>query len=477
MYAISTWLFLRGLGLIYLAAFISLGVQVAGLIGRRGILPAEPWLEEMNTHYGRRRFLRLPTLCWLGAGDAVLRALCWTGAALAIVLVAGVAPVPTLALLWGLYLSLFNVCGVFLGYQWDVLLLETGFLAIWLAPLDLLPQWPPSAEPHPIALGLAWWLLFRLMFSSGVAKLRSGDPTWRDLTALTYHYETQPLPAPLAWYAHQLPRWVHRLSCASMFAIELVVPFLFFAPPPVSYAAAGLTAVFMLLIMATGNYCFFNLLTLALCVLIVDDRVWRTILPAGGASSAVWPSWVVVPAAALLLLLSIRPVVSLFWRRVRWPHSLARVLAWLDPFRLVGGYGLFAVMTTTRPEIVIEGSEDGMSWKPYEFRWKPGDVARPPRYCIPHQPRLDWQLWFAALSSWEREPWFIALLARLLEHSRPLLALLRSNPFPDRPPRYVRAMLYRYRFTTRAERRATGVWWSRELIGPYCPVLKAQDLG
>jgi hypothetical protein len=477
MYAISTWLFLRALGLIYVAAFISLGVQVAGLIGPRGILPAEPWLEEVHAKYGRSRFLRLPTLCWLGGGDRVLRALCWTGAALGSVLVVGVAPALTLALLWGLYLSLFNVCGVFLGYQWDVLLLETGFLAIWLAPLDLLPQWPPSTEPHPIALGLAWWLLFRLMFSSGIVKLKSGDPTWRDLTALTYHYETQPLPAPLAWYAHQWPRWIQRLSCAVMFAIELVVPFLFFAPPPVSYAAAGLTAALMLLIMATGNYCFFNLLTLALCVLIVDDEIWRALLPTGSASSAAWPSAVVVPVAALLFLLSIRPVVHVFWRQVRWPRPLARVLASLEPFRLVSGYGLFAAMTTTRPEIIVEGSEDGAAWKPYEFRWKPGDIGRPPRYCIPHQPRLDWQLWFAALSSWEREPWFIAFLARLLENSRPVLALLGSNPFPDRPPRYVRALLYRYRYTTRAERRATGVWWIRELIGPYCPVLKAQDPG
>jgi len=246
-------------------------------------------------------------------------------------------------------------------------------------------------------------------------KLRSGDPTWRALTALTYHYETQPLPTPLAWLAHHLPPWFHQMSCALMFVIELPVPFLMLASPPVSYIAGVLTIALMLLVMATGNYCFFNLLAIALSLLLFDDAVWRHVLPAGATVSSRWPWWALVPMAFVLLVLSVRRVVYLFGRDVSWPRSLERLFAWLEPFHLVSGYGLFAVMTTTRPEIIVEGSDDGATWKPYEFKWKPDDPTRPPRYCMPHQPRLDWQMWFAALGDYRRYPWFIAFLARLLE--------------------------------------------------------------
>jgi lipase maturation factor 1 len=470
-YVISDWLFLRALGVIYLAAFISLGVQVTGLIGRHGILPARIFLDDLKSVLGRARFVALPTLCWFHDGDGFLRFLCWGGAGLSILLIAGVAPVLTLTLLWACYLSLLNVSRVFLGYQWDVLLLETGFLAIWLAPPELLPHWPPHAAPHPIALSLARWLLFRLMFSSGVVKLRSGDETWRTLTALTYHYETQPLPTRLAWLAYQLPTWMHKVSCALMFLIELPVAFLMLAPPPVCYVAGVLTIALMLLIMATGNYCFFNLLAIALSLLLFDDTVWRQVLPAGATISSTWPWWVLGPMAFVLLVLSVHRVVYLFDRDVPWPRPLARLFAWLEPFHLVSGYGLFAVMTTTRPEIVIEGSDDGAAWKAYEFKWKPGDPTRPPRYCMPHQPRLDWQMWFAALGDYRRSPWFVAFLARLLENARPVVDLLRINPFHAAPPRYVRATVYRYQFSNLATRRATGEWWRRERLGLYCPVL------
>jgi hypothetical protein len=470
-YVISDWLFLRALGVIYFAAFISLGVQVKGLIGRHGILPAVIFLDDLKTVLGRARFVALPTLCWFNDGDGFLRFLCWGGAALSILFIAGVAPVLTLTLLWACYLSLLNVSRVFLGYQWDVLLLETGFLAIWLAPLELLPHWPPHAAPHPIALWLARWLLFRLMFSAGVVKLRSGDETWRTLTALTHHYETQPLPTRLAWLAHQLPAWMHKVSCALMFLIELPVAFLILAPPPVCYVAGVLTIALMLLIMATGNYCFFNLLAIALSLLVFDDGVWHRVLPGSAVESSSWPWWALLPLAAVLLVLSIRPVVYLFDRAVGWPRSLERLFAWLEPFHLVSGYGLFAVMTTTRPEIVVEGSDDGTTWKAYEFKWKPGDPTRSPRYCMPHQPRLDWQMWFAALGDYRTNSWFIAFLVRLLEHAQPVRTLLGHNPFPAAPPRFIRAVLYQYRFTNAAEHRKTGAWWQRERLRMYCPVL------
>jgi lipase maturation factor 1 len=452
-YAVSGWLFLRALGAIYFAAFVSLGVQVKGLIGRDGILPAEVFL-------GAK------------ASDRFLAALCWSGAALSVLLIAGVAPVASLVLLWVCYLSLLNVSRVFLGYQWDVLLLETGFLAIWLAPLELRAHWPPRAEPHVIALWLARWLLFRLMFSSGVVKLRSGDRTWRSLTALFYHYETQPLPTPLAWLAHQLPTWFHRTSCAMMFAIELPVALLILAPPPFCYVAGVLTIALMLLMMATGNYGFFNLLVIALSLLLFDDVVWGRVVPVGALASPGWPWWVLALPATVLLVLSVRPIVYLFDRAVSWPRPLERLFARLQPFHLVNGYGLFAVMTTTRPEIIVEGSDDGTTWTPYEFRWKPGDPKRRPRYCMPHQPRLDWQMWFAALGDYRMNPWFIAFLGRLLENAAPVIDLLARNPFPKAPPRYVRATLYRYRFNGIAARRATGEWWQREWIGLYCPVLR-----
>jgi hypothetical protein len=470
-YVISTWLFLRALGIIYLSAFISFGVQVTGLIGRKGIVPAEESLQEQRANLGILRFFVLPTLCWWKASDRFLKSLCWGGAALSVLLIAGVASIPVLILLWVFYLSLLNVSNVFLGYQWDALLLETGFLAIWMAPAGLLPEWPPQTEPNRIALWLAWWLLFRLMFSSGMVKLRSGDRTWQTRVALKHHYETQPLPTPLAWFAHQLPEWVHKASCAAMFVIELAVPFLYFMPAPICYVAGLLTIFLMLLIMATGNYCFFNLLTIALCLLVFDDAVWVRVFPWTVTAEPGLAWWTIAPLAVLVLL-SIRPMGYLFNRRVGWP-ALERFLNWLQPCHLVNAYGLFAVMTTTRLEIIIEGSADGRTWKPYEFKWKPGNLTGRLRYCMPHQPRLDWQMWFAALG--DLRSWFMNFLVGLLQNSPAVLGLLRTNPFPDAPPRFIRAVLYRYAFTDFATRRSTGALWHRELLGLYCPVLPLKE--
>jgi lipase maturation factor 1 len=329
----------------------------------------------------------------------------------------------------------------------------------------------------PLPLWLLRWLLFRLMFCSGVVKLASGDATWRALTALQFHYQSQPLPNPLAWLAHHAPAWWHTLSVLQMFAIELVVPFLIVAPRRFRIGAAAAFMVLQVAIALTGNYAFFNLLAVALCVLLLDDRAipsgWRSERrePVGRA----WPKAIVVVLAVVIGLLSAVQMTITFRQGRSLPRPLVAAYSWLAPFQVVNGYGLFAVMTTTRPEIVVEGSEDGVTWHAYELPWKPGDLARLPPVVAPHQPRLDWQMWFAALGDWEQNRWFLAFELRLLEASPPVLALLARDPFDGRRPKHVRALLYEYRFSTPEERRTDGSWWRREERGPYGPVISARD--
>jgi hypothetical protein len=469
-YVLASWLFLRLLGVIYLVAFASLGVQIPGLIGQNGLLPAVELLNGRR-HWGAARFWRWPTLCWWCNSDRGLVGLCWGGVVLSVLLIAGLAPVPVLVLLWALYLSLFTVGRLFLCYQWDILLLETGFLAIFLAPPEVVPRAPTAGSwsPPTLALWLCWWLLFRLMFWSGAVKVRSGDVTWRNLSALGFHYETQPLPTPLAWYAHQLPVVVHKASVAVVLAIELGAPFLIFAPAPWRYGAAGAFVILMVLIELTGNFAFFNLLGIALSLLLLDDRVWL----AGWRVFAEPPTLKVLPtpeisvalslgASIIIMVLSIDSVVRMFRTAIQWPGFLARFFDVLEPFHLVNSYGLFAIMTTWRPEIIVEGSNDGRDWQAYEFKWKPGDICRAPPFVAPHQPRLDWQLWFAALGVHVSNAWFERFLQKLKQGAPEVLALLAKNPFPDAPPRYLRSVQYDYHFTTRAERRDSGAWWRRE---------------
>ncbi|MFP3941663.1 MAG: lipase maturation factor family protein [Thermoanaerobaculia bacterium] len=482
-YALATWLFLRALGVVYLVAFASLAVQVRGLLGSRGVLPAGRLLASVREREGRRAYLALPSLLWLRSDDRALLAVCGAGVALSLLLTCGIAQVPALVGLYVLYLSLLSAAGPFLGYQWDALLLETGFLAIFAAPLDPLlgPALSPGgAEAHPLVRWLLYWLLFRVMFSSGLVKLRSGDPTWRSLTALDHHYQTQPLPHRGSWWAHQLPRPLQRLSTAGMFALELVVPFLVFAPPPWRWIAAGGTALLMLLVVLTGNYGFFNLLTVALCIPLLDDRVWAALLgpwaaagPGGvvgaGAAAATtgWPLWVLVPVAAVVGLLSLArfgPLAGL-----GRPPGLRPLARALDGFRIVNGYGLFAVMTTERPELTVEGSPDGREWRPYRFRWKAGPPEKPPRWAMPHQPRLDWQMWFEALRAGRPSGWFTLFLQGLLEGRREVLGLLAEDPFDGEPPRSVRAVVEDYRFTDVETRRRTGRWWTARPLGLHHP--------
>ncbi len=392
----------------------------------------------------------------------------------------GVLPVPALVVCWVFYLSLCGAGQDFLEFQWDMLLLETGFLAIFLAPVA---RWrlPTRLEAPSTARWLLLWLLFRLMFSSGFVKLASGDPNWKNLTALTYHYWTQPLPPWTAWFMAQDPIWFLKASCLVMFAVELGAPFLIVAPRRLRLFGAAAMAGLQAVIAATGNYAFFNLLTIALCVLLVDDSVFPRRARERAASGpnparGRWPRWALLPVGALVLLLSVVHFAGTLRLTVPWPGAVISVARAALPFRSVNNYGLFMVMTTSRPEIILEGSDDGAAWKPYEFRWKPGDVTRRPRFVAPHQPRLDWQMWFAALGTYDEQPWFVPFCARLLEGAPSVTRLLAKNPFPNAPPRYLRATVYEYRFTSRAERRATGAWWKREQKGLYLPVLSRELL-
>ncbi|MFQ5742330.1 MAG: lipase maturation factor family protein [Acidobacteriota bacterium] len=477
---LSRWIFLRCLGLIYLIAFASLRGQLPGLIGDHGILPAADYLVRIERQFGAGsgHFWYFPTLAWIRADDGFLQLLSSAGAALSLLVVIGAFTVPALVLLWVLYLSLLTVGQDFLAFQWDILLLEVGFLTIFLAPRQLRPHLSEETPPAPIFVWLSRLLLFRLMISSGAVKLLSGDPTWRNLTALTYHYETQPLPTPIAWYAHQLPAWFHQLSAAGIFAIELIAPLLFFGPRRLRFAAGGLTIFSQLLIAATGNYTYFNLLTIALCLLLFDDLFWSRFLPArawrairerGAAAWTTNASPARKAVTVLLLALSLIQLLGLLVGPGNLPYPLPNLYGLFSPLHIVNSYGLFAVMTTTRQEIIIEGSNDGETWSAYRFKYKPQDPRRALAWVAPYQPRLDWQMWFAALGNYRMNPWFINLGIRLLEGRHEVLRLLANNPFPDRPPLYVRASLYLYRFTDRATRRAEGTVWRRQYQGLYMP--------
>ena len=474
--AIALWLFLRAMGVIYLLAFASLGTQILGLVGSRGILPAQPWLTAVAQQVGPERYWLVPTLFWIRASDAWLLGVCVAGLALSTLLIADVAPTLVAALLWLGYLSFVSIGRDFLAFQWDNLLLEAGFLTILASPWRLRPGRPDPRAASPLVVWLLRWLLFRLMFSSGMVKLVSGDPTWRGLSALLAHYATQPLPTPLAWYAQQLPVWFHRVSCAAVFGVELIVPWMIFGPRPIRVAAGAILLGFQVLIALTGNYGFFNVLTMAFCLPLLDDGQWPARVRAWLAGSDAvkarsWPRAVVWPLAASIILISAVRVAGLFRLRGGWPRPVVAFVSAAEPLRVVNSYGLFAVMTTMRHEIVVEGSLDGTAWTPYVFRYKPGDPMTPPPVVAPHQPRLDWQMWFAALGSYRDNPWFLAFCQRLLEGSPSVPRLLAADPFHEHPPQYVRALVYDYHFTDWPTRRATGAWWRRELLGSYCPVL------
>lgn len=468
-YALVSWLFLRLLGGIYLAAFASLAVQIQGLVGRAGILPLDDYLAAARQALGATAYRVLPTLFWLNSSDTALISGAIAGMLLALLVVLDRWTRPALMGLFALYLSFVYAGQDFMSFQWDLLLLEAGFLAVFLTGGSRIVVW------------LYRWLIFRYLLLAGAVKLLSGDPTWRDLTALDYHFWTQPLPTPLAWYFSQLPHGLLVACTAATLAIELGCVFLIFLPRRPRAVAACAVLLFQTLILLTGNYNFFNLLSMALCIFLFDDASLRYWVPRWLAS---WverrkpqPGRVATTAATILALVVVPVGLDRVWNvftRSEIPGA-ATISSVVSPLLIVNGYGLFAVMTTLRPEIVIEGSADGRTWTEYVFAYKPGPLDRRPRWNIPHQPRLDWQMWFAALGGLNENRWFQSLMLRLLQGSPPVLALLDSNPFAERPPSYVRAILYEYRFADPREHAATGQWWVRRPLGLYFPPVSLPD--
>lgn len=472
-FVLSRALYLRALAVVHAIAFASFGVQVRGLIGAHGIVPANEWITAVREQLGGSAFLDAPTIFWWGAPNWALVSVCAAGVIAALLLFVGFAPRAMIAVLWALYLSLISVGAEFLSYQWDLLLLEASVMAFFLAPGGAWPERRGAPPPARWALALQGFLVFKLMVLSGIVKLQSGDPTWRHFTALDYHFWTQPLPTPLAVVADRAPELLKRAATFLMFGIELVVPWLiFFGRWPRRIAAAALVLL-QVMIASTGNYGFFNLLTAASCIPLVDDGIWRRAIPnrllhwtnlfhAGpvepraldklGLKEALFPV-----AGSFVLVLSIWVMASAVL-----PSARLRTL----PFESINTYGLFAVMTTTRPEIQVEGSVDGQSWRPYVFRFKPGPVDRMPAFVAPYQPRLDWQMWFAALGSCRQNPWFLRFQYRLLTAEPSVLELLETDPFHGERPKFVRAQLYQYR--------SGGHPWTRSFEGPYCPTLTLQ---
>lgn len=479
-FALSRRIFLRGLALVYAVAFLSFGVQAHGLVGSEGVLPASDLLEAAGERLGAAAFWRVPTLLWLDASDAAITGVWVVGVVASGALAIGFAPRALLGLLWLLYLSLASASQIFLSYQWDALLLEAGLLAIFLAPSGWRLRSRDDPGPSRAALWLERWLLFRLLFLSGAVKLVSGDPSWRDLTALTYHYWTQPLPTAWSPVFHELPLALHVASALGTFVLELAVPFLIFGRRTARLAAAAAIVLFQLAINISGNYGFFGFLTVVLCVLLIDDAVFhRPGRPGTGAApSAPGPSRARIGMTAVLFtgafLVTSAAALARLAPRHPFTGALRPVLAATAPLRSFNAYGLFAVMTRDRPEILLEGSRDGVRWETYDFPFKPDRPEQPPRFVPFHMPRLDWQMWFAALSSCARSPWVLSLQRRLLEGAGPVRALFADVPFPEDVPRYVRARLFRYRFAPASER-AEGRWWRREALGPYCPVLTLRD--
>jgi Lipase maturation factor len=480
-YWLTRFAILRLLGFVYCFAFLSAANQVVPLIGRHGLLPARVFLERVADQLGSRAAgaAALPSLFWIHLSDATLLGLAWLGLALSVAVLLGFANAIVMAALWVLYMSFVHVGQDWYGYGWEIQLLETGFLAIFLCPLlDARPF--PRRPPATPVIWLFRWLAFRVMLGAGLIKIR-GDPCWRDLTCLDYHFETQPIPNPLSPVFHFLPRVVHRAGVLFNFLAELVSPWLALGPRPLRHMAGGVMLLFQVTLILSGNLSFLNYLTIVPILACFDDSLLSRVLPRrivaraerAGAGAQASPAQRPVAVALTLLVaaLSIAPVANLLSARQIMNTSF-------DPLDLVNTYGAFGSVGRERYEIVFEGTRDaevgpGTPWQEYEFPCKPGDPMRRPCVAAPYQPRLAWQLWFAAMSDPEHYPWTLHLVWKLLNGDAGLLSLVERNPFPDAPPRWIRAELYRYRFARGGE--AGGAWWRRERVGTWLPPLSKDD--
>jgi hypothetical protein len=450
----------RGVAVIYLIAFVAAAAQFRALIGEHGILPVPRFLAGQS-------FWRAPSVFHLHYSDRLFAGVSWLGAALSAAIVAGAADLaplwaamPMWLALWVLYLSIVNVGQAWYAFGWESLLLETGFLLIFLGN--------DRVAPPVLTLWMARLLLFRVEFGAGLIKMR-GDPCWRNLTCLYYHHETQPMPGPLSWFFHHLPRPLHRIEVAGNHFAQLVVPFGLFAPQPVASVAATIIVVTQLWLVTSGNFAWLNWITIMLAFSAIDDSAVATILPIPAhttpSTPPLWFAALVIAFTGAVLFMSYWPVRNMVSSHQRMNMSF-------NPFHLVNTYGAFGAIGRVRREVVIEGTDEQRLtpqtvWKEYGFKGKPGAPRRLPRQWAPYHLRLDWLMWFAAISPGYAQQWLMPLLERLLRNYRPTLRLLRHNPFPDAPPRYVRAQLYQYRFTTPAELRRDRAWWHRTPIGPY----------
>jgi hypothetical protein len=455
-------------------------VQMDGLFLGGGIEPAAEGMQALRRYadsqdWGAfRRFYEVPTLAWISASDGFLTGLAVAGAVATVLLIADVAPALMLALAWLLYLSLVQVGGIFFQYQWDALLLESLFASIFIAPVRLLPRLRGDDEPALAGVWILRMLVFKLMFLSGAVKLLARDDTWTSLHALDVHFFTQPIPSWTAYYAHHLPHWLLAAALVITFIIELALPWFAFGPRRLRIAFGLGTMFLMLMIGLTGNYGFFNLLTFALALWCFDDAALRRLVPRRWRERTPDPArpperrlprvWRAGAAAAAVAILTLSAVH--FYRRLDRKSEFGQWLVELTGhYMTVNSYGLFQDMTLTRPEIIVEGSRDGVTWEAYEFRYKPGDLDRRPPQLGFHMPRLDWQMWFAALYGCDYTRWFEGFEARLLEGRKEVRALLAHDPFGDDPPRYLRTTVYDYTFTEPDE----PGWWRRADPRPFCP--------
>jgi hypothetical protein len=472
-YEFTRFLFQRALAFIYFVAFAIVVQQFQGLCGSRGLLPVKAFTERVD-------FKSAPSIFSFWNSDGVLRFFAWFGFGLSFLALIGLSDffstwisVAVWISLWLVYLSFVNVGQTFYGFGWEILLLESGFLAIFLGPV--------GTSAPVIVIWLLRWLLFRVMFGAGMIKIR-GDPCWRDLTCLIYHYETQPMPNPLSRTFHHWPAWVHKAGVAFNHFVELIAPFFYFGPGPARIFAGLATIFFQMILIFSGNLSWLNCITIVIAIACFDDAFFISLfqhLSISGdwllrltatASSGV-PEPVIYVLAVLVLLLSLRPVLNLISKGQIMNTSF-------DPLHLVNTYGAFGSIGREREELIIEGTsaatiDETTLWRAYEFKGKPGDPMRRPPQVTPYHYKLDWQMWFAPMTPYYYNPWLLSLIGHLLQGEPSVLRLLRDVPFKEHPPRFIRVRRYLYRFTARGEKG----WWKRTLIGEYLPPLSLEDEG
>ena len=527
---LSRWIFLRGLGLVYFSAFFPLVFQIRGLIGPQGILPAREYLQSATQQLGAARFWYVPSMLWLSSGSHALMGLCYIGMLAAVLLVFNIWPRATLAACFVCFLSFVSAAGDFSGYQSDGMLLEAGFLSLFFVPPGFRPGLATRHPPARAAWLLLLWEWLRIYFGSGVAKIMSGDPEWRHFTALDEYYQNGPLPTWIGWYVQHFPQWFHSATTFFTLALELVLIWSAFLPRKIRIALFFVVTAWQVGIILTANYTFLNYLVLLLAILLLDDHFLARFFPAkwkppalGQATSfaanettssavdsgsilfagAVLPeasssqgesqksppsqnSWQrlrvalapirIAAVSVLLAWIFYSTTVQLVWMVAPLPLPTSPV-AFLEPSRVANRYGLFAVMTRGRYEIEFQGSNNGQNWIAYPFRFKPQDLNQPPRIYAPYQPRFDWNLWFASLGEWRDNPIVLRTERRLLSNDAEVLSLFASNPFPNSPPRQVRAVLWQYWFTSMEEKRSSGAWWRRQLLGLYAPAIELESDG